>query len=93
MAVIATKFSEMGSIASDLLLRNARLEHLVVELTKRPPVAASDGLAGGRIIESKQSYSDKLKLSSGRTGAGRAPSVSNVTVRAEPVPVKTVGRF
>ena len=90
MAVITAKFGEMGSIVGDLLLRNARLEGRVVELTKRAPVATSDGLAGGRVIESKQSFADKLKTSSDRTGAGRAPPpVTNVTARAGPVPEKS----
>ena len=89
MAVITAKFGEMGGIIGDLLLRNARLEGQVVELTKRSAVAASDGLASGRMIESKQSYSDMLKSSSGRTGKGRVTPVTNVTVRPGPVHAKT----
>ena len=41
------------------------------------------------MIESKQSYSDMLKSSSGRTGTAPTPPVTKVTVRAGPVPVKT----
>ena len=89
MAVITAKFGEMGGIVGDLLLRNARLEGRLVELTKRPPVATSDGLAGGRVIESKQSYSDMLKSSSGRTGTAPTPPVTKVTVRTGPGLVKT----
>ena len=43
MAVITAKFSEMSGIVGDLLLRNARLEGRVVELTKRPPIATLMG--------------------------------------------------
>ena len=89
MAVITAKFGEMDRIIGDLLFLNARLEGRVTELTKTSPGVAADRQAGGPLIESRRSYSDLLKSSPGRTGAGQAPPVTSVTVRVEPALAKT----
>ena len=59
MAVITAMFVEMDCIIGDLLLRNAQLEDRVVELTKPSPGVVADGLAGGRVIDSRRSYSQR----------------------------------